>query len=171
MMSGMRKPSPISISSPRETITSNRGGVVVHRNTRRANQPLQQLGGVGVAFTARTLGEIVFEIRIAWQGSKFYERRAPEIGVQDHASGVDYMAKGWRFESGKIFFNAGFDRDGIAMFAATTLLADRLQHTPYFVHDQPSREASFQPREARENMIHGRQIAQLFLGGQVTMLS
>ena len=76
MMSGMRKPSPISISSPRETTTSwprgqfvqrqiDGGGVVVDRDAGRAEQPLQQRAGVHVALAAQSGGEIVFEVRVS----------------------------------------------------------------------------------------------------------
>ena len=55
MMSGMRNPSPISISSPRETTTSasggqlvqgqkNGGGVVVDGDGRSAQQPFEKTG-------------------------------------------------------------------------------------------------------------------------------
>ena len=66
-MSGMRKPSPISISSPRETMASppagqfvqrqkDRGGVVVDRNSGRAEQPLEQSRDVDIALAAASRG-------------------------------------------------------------------------------------------------------------------
>ena len=67
----MRKPSPISISSPRETIDlaagrefvereKDRRGVVVDRDPGRADQSLEQRAGVNVAFAAlaRSRGRI-----------------------------------------------------------------------------------------------------------------
>jgi hypothetical protein len=102
---------------------------------------------------------------------KFGERRPAEIGVQDDAGCVDHTPQGWRFQPGEIFFDTGFDGDGIGVLAGADLLADCLQHAPYFVHDQAARKALVQVSEIRKDMIHGRQIAQLFFGGQVTMLS
>ena len=63
MMSGMRKPSPISISSPRETIDfaaggqfvqrqKDGGGVVVDDDAGRAEQPFEQRAGVHIALAA-----------------------------------------------------------------------------------------------------------------------
>ena len=76
MMSGMRKPSPISISSPRETIDFaarrqfvqrqiNGRGVVVDRDGRAPQQPLEEHARVHVALAAPARAEIVFQVRIA----------------------------------------------------------------------------------------------------------
>jgi hypothetical protein len=91
--------------------------------------------------------------------------------MQDDASGVDHAPQGWHFQLGEIFFDADLDGAWVGMLASANLLANSLQDAPYFVHDQPTREASLQASEVRENMIYGRQIAQLFFGRQVTMLS
>ena len=76
MMSGMRKPSPISISSPRETMTSppaassfsarkTAAALLLTAMAGRAQQAFQQRRGVDVALAAAAGGEIVFEIGIA----------------------------------------------------------------------------------------------------------
>ena len=43
----------------------NGGGVVVHRDAGRAEQPLEERAGVDVALAAPSRGEVVFEIGVA----------------------------------------------------------------------------------------------------------
>lgn len=71
----------------------------------------------------------------------------------------------------EIFFDTGLNGAWVGVLAGANILADSLQYAPYFVHDQTARKASFQACEVREDLVHGRQIAQLFFGRQVTMLS
>ena len=131
MMSGMRKPSPISISSPRETIDfgifrervqdeENGGGVVVDDNRGfRADELRQQAGGVNVALAALAAFDIVFEIRIVSGGGgnrgrcRGGEWGAAEICVQDYAGGVDDVDERGREESFDVFHDARFDGGGI----------------------------------------------------------
>ena len=80
MMSGMRKPSPISISSPRETMTSaSFASVLRTRNTAAAlllttmadsapTSSASRRAGVDVALAAFAARDIVFEIRVAGGG-------------------------------------------------------------------------------------------------------
>ena len=108
MTSGTRKPPPISTSSPRETITSRPaasaesissvgGGVVVDDDGRlgagelgRAAVRRGRRGGRGAAV------EVVFEsayprpIALMRASADVAERRASEVGVDDHAGGVDH---------------------------------------------------------------------------------
>ena len=103
---------------------------------------------------------------------KFRQRRAAQIGVQHDARRINHSPQGWRFQAGKILFHPGLDRIRVGpLVAAADLLANRLQHPPYFVHDQTPRKAPFQPRQIREYVVYRGQIPQLFIGGQVTMLS
>jgi hypothetical protein len=103
----MRNEPPISISSPRETITScacqriqhqqHRGRVVVyHGRGLGTGEFAQQLLDVAVAVTARALAEIEFKVaglrhdrlyrrhRLCWQ------QRTAEVGVQHRAGEIEH---------------------------------------------------------------------------------
>ena len=108
----MRKPSPISISSPRETSTSRPSasaasassiarGVVVDDDRRLgAGQPAQQRSDVVLPRPARSFGEVVLEVRVAAadvdraldRGGR--QRGAAEVRVDDHAGRVQHAAEG-----------------------------------------------------------------------------
>ena len=99
MISGMRKPSPISISSPREMIASPpaassfriRNSAAALLLTMIAGLPrtaVEQFARVDVAFAAASGGEIVFEIAVAGGDFEMRERRAAEIGVQNDAGRI-----------------------------------------------------------------------------------
>ncbi len=108
--SGIRKPSPISISSPRETThlaslrergerEQHRAGVVVDDERRlRARQPPQDRRDVVLPRAARAGVEVVLEVRVAAAGLDdarerlLRERRAPEIRVDDDARRVEDAA-------------------------------------------------------------------------------
>jgi hypothetical protein len=93
-MSGMRKPSPISISSPRLTIASppeasslsaSRTAAVIHHNTGLTREPFNQRRCMRIALAAAAFGKIVFEIRIAVGA-----RSAAQVRMKYHARRVDY---------------------------------------------------------------------------------
>ena len=88
MMSGMRKPSPISISSPRETMTSPpaassfsarkiAAALLLTAMPGAPQESLEQAGQVNVALAARAGGEVVFEIGVA--GQEIEARRAARV--------------------------------------------------------------------------------------------
>ncbi len=105
MMSGMRKPSPISISSPRLTMASApRARVLRVSNTAAAllftaipGLPaisFQKTGDVDIALAAAAFRQIVFEIRIAFEGGERDGGGAAEIGVNNHAGRIDHGFEG-----------------------------------------------------------------------------
>ena len=81
MISGMRKPSPISISSPRETITSpprakgregeqHSGGAIIHDDSGLgAGEALQQSSSVNVAFAAGPSVQVVLQVGVLRGGA------------------------------------------------------------------------------------------------------
>ena len=110
--SGMRKPSPISISSPRETSTSRPSASAASASSiapalllttiarLRAGQPAQDRGDVILARAARAFVEVVLEIRVAAappratrSSAAAGERRAAEVRVHDHAGRVQDAAQ------------------------------------------------------------------------------
>ncbi len=112
MTSGMRKPPPISTSSPRETTTSRPAARAVHASSTAAAQlfttsassapvSAQQGGAHGaVAVPAGAPGEVVLQRGVAQRGLAHVvehlgaQRRAAEVGVQHDARGVDHPAEG-----------------------------------------------------------------------------
>ena len=105
--SGMRKPSPISISSPRETTHLAALGERREREQHRrrvvvdderglgAGQPAQDRGDVVLARAARAGVEVVLEVRVAAADlahaleRRLGERRPAEVRVHDHAGRVE----------------------------------------------------------------------------------
>ena len=103
----MRKPSPISISSPRETSTSRpsasaasasstAAGVVVDDERRLgAGQPTQDVRDVILPRPARAGAQVVLEVRVAARDlvdprdRLLGERSAAEVRVHDHAGRVE----------------------------------------------------------------------------------
>ena len=106
MISGTRKPPPISTSSPRDTTTvaaacqrgereQHRGGVVVHDQPGLgAARAREQRAGVVVARAAPPGRQVELEVRVraadaCGVGQRVGgERRAAEVGVQQHAGRV-----------------------------------------------------------------------------------
>ena len=112
MMSGMRKPSPISISSPRETMTSpsvrqfgerqeDGRGVVVDGDRGHAEESVEEAGGVGVALAAASGGEVVFQVGVAGEGLPAAQRSASQIGVQNDAGRIDDASQGGLLQRGR----------------------------------------------------------------------
>ena len=102
----MRKPSPISISSPRETSTSRPSASAASASSIApalllttiaalgAGEPAQDPADVILARAARARGEVVLEVRVAAPGlddaveRRRGERRPAEVRVHDHAGRV-----------------------------------------------------------------------------------
>ncbi len=149
----------------------NRRSIVVHRDARRSDKPLQQIRYVHVAFASRSPGKVVLQIRIAEDRIKTREWSAPQVGVQYNPGRIDDAPQRWRFESRQALFYAGLDRCRVFRAARADLLAQPLEHTPDFFDDETPWETRLQMREAGEDPIDGRDFAQLVLGGQTTMVS
>ena len=105
----MRKPPPISTSSPRET-TASRPCASAARTSRTAAALLltvgQEPGGVDVAGAASARRQVVLQVRVAGGQSCDPRRRRrghrgpAEVGVHDDPGGVDDGLEG-RLESGR----------------------------------------------------------------------
>src|ERR1700688_4127244 len=100
MISGIRKPSPISISSPRETMTSPFLASAARTSRTAAAQLLTTMADSAPvrrssAFAAGAGCEIIFEIAVLrGRAAEFFyrgfgERGPAEVGVEDDAGGVD----------------------------------------------------------------------------------
>ena len=175
MMSGMRKPSPISISSPRETTTSppagqfverqkDGGGVVVDGDARA--RPAAAPAGRRYARRACRAGRR--RDRIPGWNSRAAppcsQRRASQIGMQHHAGGVDDAPQRRPFERRERPFDARFDRRAIAP-AVADFRAHFLQHSSDRRHHHGPREPRQGGRKPFEHLMHGGQVAQLFAFG------
>ncbi len=104
MMSGMRKPSPISISSPRETTASppaasscsarkTAAALLLTAMPGAPSSRSSSAGDVDVALAAASGGEVVLEVGVSRHNGKRAQRRASQIGVQHDAGGVDDAAQ------------------------------------------------------------------------------
>ncbi len=106
MISGIRNPSPISISSPRDTMTScPAASSFSTRNTAAALlfttiAGLPRDAGSSQPYAASRLPrlagfQVIFEIGISRNGPKVRERGTAEIGVKNHARGVNHGTQRW----------------------------------------------------------------------------
>ena len=109
----MRKLSPISISSPRETMTSRpsasaasarRTAAALLLTTSAASAPVSRRSDrrdVVLARASRALGEVVLEVRVAARDlgdaleRLLGERRAAEVRVDDDARRVEHAPQPW----------------------------------------------------------------------------
>ena len=167
----MRKPSPISISSPRETITSrpsasarereqHRGRVVVHDERRLgAGQPAQDRGDVILPRAARAVAQVELEVRVAARGLDDLRERL----LARAARGRDSCARSRRSRSARGEGSARAPRASSSrrrcgevarVGAGADLLARAVEHRPRGVDRERIVDA------ARE-LVHRRQIAQL----------
>ncbi len=171
----MRKPSPISISSPRETSTSRpsasaaerqqHGGRVVVDDERRlgAGQPAEDPRHVILPRAALALREVVLEIRVAAPDLRHplerrgRQRRTAEVRVDDHARGVDGRAQAVGVRGGDLLGDELRELTRIA--AGADLLAGSIEHGARGLHGQPVRRRG-ETRVAQQ-LVDRRQLAQL----------
>ena len=110
-MSGMRNSPPISMSSPRETMTSlparqglqrqqhRRGAVVHHQRALGAGEPPEQRVHVRIPGAALLLRDVHLEVGIAARHHaqplerQRREERAAQVGVQHHPGGIDHARR------------------------------------------------------------------------------
>ena len=140
------------------------GVVVDDQGGLRAGQPPQDRGGVVLARAAAALAEVVLEVRVAARDRVHplqcfpRERCAPEIGMDDHAGGVDRPSQTRPTSGGKLRFHA---LDEVARLRARLQFFTRAREGRSRRRDEqrPGRSAR-QPPVSRE-LVHGRQVPQL----------
>ena len=148
----------------------DRRGVVVDGNPGRADQPLQQAGQVNVALAALARREVVLEVEYPGIGPSAPERRASEIGVQDDAGGIDDAPQRRPFQLRECRPRpaprwADSRMRPAAISERTAASARRISATT-MACGYRARAG----REAIENFMHGRQIAEFERIGTISMV-
>ena len=136
------------------------GRVVVDGDPRRAEQPLQKLRAVDVALSAPAGGEVVLQVGITGERRHGAERRAPQVGVQHHARGVDHAAQRRGFERRERPLDARLRRRPGSP-AGGDFGPHGIERAPDFRDDKRAREAGDGPRKAVENLMDRGQLAKL----------
>ena len=144
------------------------GAVVDDDRRLRAGQLAEQLLDVRVAAAALAGREVQLEVRIALAGAGDSlarggrQRRAAEVGVDDHAGGVDHSTQRGAFELGQQLSGAGHK-----LLAAAD---GALEHRGSPLVDRPPRRRHRERMrrvERRRELVYGRQRPQLSGRGAV----
>src|ERR1019366_2166845 len=143
MISGMRKPSPISINSPRETMASPPAA-----------------SSCTARKTAAAPRQVVFEIAVTGQDGECAEGGAPQVGVQDDSGGIDHVPQGRPREIRQRPLDARRDGGGLTGVPRQNLRSRGIDGAPDFADNQPTRKTCEAGRKLFEYLMNSRKFAE-----------